>query len=637
MTAAAPTSSAPAAGWATGPLGRVQAADREIARQTALRARAVADFAASCPASADRQPGQPGAMSAERRAARPDVLADVSEWAAQELVVGLSISTQAAESLLVRSLTLVHRLPGTLAALESGELHVGHLWPMLDKVAPIADPTRRAAVERELLEWMSGRVTTPAQLGAKARRLGLARDASDEANRLARALRRRGVSIRPDQQEGMALLEVLLTVPEAQALLDALGRCADTLDEPGDDRTRGQKMADCLLDLALRPDEHELSPVQAQLTVVAGVRSMLGGDAPAEIGGEPVPAQMVRALARALGLLPEPDPADLDAGTPAGTARGAVAPYVLDESSVESWPEAVRAADERWWAEVEARALRGEWGGEDDPPADDQAHWWASEPGFEPWDDEREWSPSAEDRSSPDGPPAAGPGSSPESFPWKRAHRALEDAGAALLGLDRALGSARRAVHDAGRADALDERAWEESAAGRVSTARSDLEALAAASRPMREALAALLDASGGGSLVDRPRIAVVDELTGALLALTDSTDLRRRVAAGSGLAPPAPSAGYRPGRALDRFVRARDRRCRFPGCRRRVPLGGELDHDRPYPQGPTSAENLTGYCTGHHRGKHQAPGWRHVLAPDGTLTVTTPSGLVASTTPPPY
>ena len=74
-----------------------------------------------------------------------------------------------------------------------------------------------------------------------------------------------------------------------------------------------------------------------------------------------------------------------------------------------------------------------------------------------------------------------------------------------------------------------------------------------------------------------------------------------------------------------------------LPGCRRRVPRGGELDHSRPYPSGPTSAENLAGYCTAHHRGKHQAPGWRHALAPDGTLTVTTPTGLTAVTTPAPY
>jgi hypothetical protein len=67
------------------------------------------------------------------------------------------------------------------------------------------------------------------------------------------------------------------------------------------------------------------------------------------------------------------------------------------------------------------------------------------------------------------------------------------------------------------------------------------------------------------------------------------------------------------------------------------VPRGGELDHDHPWPGGPTSATNLVGYCTAHHRGKHQAPGWRHRLTADGTLTVTTPSGLRATTTPPPF
>ena len=135
---------APPVALAEGPLGLVQAADREIARQTARRARAVADFAATRPASEDRRQGEPGAMSAERWAARPEVLREVSEWAAQELVVALSITSQTAEALLHRSLTLVHRLPGTLAALEAGALHPGHLWPMLERVAPIEDAEVRA-------------------------------------------------------------------------------------------------------------------------------------------------------------------------------------------------------------------------------------------------------------------------------------------------------------------------------------------------------------------------------------------------------------------------------------------------------------------------------------------------------------
>jgi hypothetical protein len=167
--------------------------------------------------------------------------------------------------------------------------------------------------------------------------------------------------------------------------------------------------------------------------------------------------------------------------------------------------------------------------------------------------------------------------------------------------------------------------------------------------------LAALLAATGGGGLADRPRLALTDALTGALRALTDLPGLRAAGTCGApdchrdpdrcahdltgrpGLGPPGPTDGYRPAAALDRFLRARDRTCRFPGCSRRVPRAGELDHDTPWPDGPTAAANLAGYCTTDHRGKHQAPGWTHQLAPDGTLTVTTPSGLVAQTTPPPY
>jgi hypothetical protein len=45
----------------------------------------------------------------------------------------------------------------------------------------------------------------------------------------------------------------------------------------------------------------------------------------------------------------------------------------------------------------------------------------------------------------------------------------------------------------------------------------------------------------------------------------------------------------------------------------------------------------MVGFCTGHHRGKHQAPDLDYVLTPSGTLTVTTTTGLTATTEPPPF
>ena len=379
------TRSGPTAGWASGALGAVQAADREIARQTAVRARAVAAFAAARPASADRPAGQPGSMSEERRAARPAVLADVSEWAGQELVLALEISSQAAETLLERSLTLVHRLPRTLEALESGALHVGHLFPMLERVAPIADAGKRAEVEARLLDWMAGRVTTPAQLAAKARRLGLLVDARDSARRLAEAVRQRGVSVRPDHRDGMAQAVALLTVPEAAAMVDALGRYADALDEPGDERTRNQKMADCLLDLVLRPGENGLAPVQAHLTVVAALSTLAGGDQPGEIAGQVVPAEMVRVLVRALGPRPTPrrsgpdrrsgaddvgDRAGRDAVPDPGPRRALARVGAGGLHTRRARASDIERALGEWWREVEQRVLAEEAGGR--PPTGGQ-------------------------------------------------------------------------------------------------------------------------------------------------------------------------------------------------------------------------------------------------------------------------
>ena len=595
----------------------------------------------------------------------------------------------------------MHRLPRTLAALESGALQVGQLWPLLEKVAPIADPKVRGEVEADLLAWAAGRVTTPAQLGAKARRMVLARDARGAAQRLTAALRRRGaVWIRPDETDGMAVLSVLLTVPEAAALLDALGRYADALEDdvavngpdgaadgPGASaagpdgtdnagaadaaavvpRTRAQKMADVLLDLVLRANESELPPVRGSCTLVAPVATMVGGDRPGEVDGQPVPAEMVRSLARAFGLMPAGDRAERPAGTEPAVAlpgRGHLEPGLPEPGRPEPRPPRTRApsrafstlrqrgeqpaTSRRWWAEVEDRVLTQEWGGGEAPPPEELERYWRQQLAWETVE-ALEGSPShppdpeGADPEGPD-PEAADRGPDLDVGPdpglpgwWGAADRAVDAVGEALLTVDRGLSRARGAVRRAEVAAASDEAAWQQSGEGRLTAAEDAISALAQLSAERRAALAELLDATGGGGLVDRPRIAVTDALSGALLALTDARGLRAAAAAGRGLGPPGPSGTYRPAAALDRFVRARDRRCRFPGCRRRVPLGGQLDHNIPWPDGATSAGNLEGFCTSHHRGKHQAPGWQYDLAADGTLTVTTPTGLVVTTTPPPY
>lgn len=89
---------------------------------------------------------------------------------------------------------------------------------------------------------------------------------------------------------------------------------------------------------------------------------------------------------------------------------------------------------------------------------------------------------------------------------------------------------------------------------------------------------------------------------------------------------------GYRPGRRLTALVKARDGRCRFPGCSVAARFC-DLDHVRPWPRGATAAANLLCLCRRHHRIK-QLPGWSVRLASDGTATWRDPTGRVRTTEP---
>ncbi|MBN1092993.1 HNH endonuclease [Blastococcus sp. TML/M2B] len=162
----------------------------------------------------------------------------------------------------------------------------------------------------------------------------------------------------------------------------------------------------------------------------------------------------------------------------------------------------------------------------------------------------------------------------------------------------------------------------------------------------LRELLAQLgalgVQAPPGGSLA----LALTDD-DGALLATTTPAELARLAARGCpahgknadcgcpALGPPPAVPGYTHTAAQERFLRLRDRTCRHPGCGQ--PAGRtDADHVLPYDcGGRTTCHNLCCLCRTHHRLKTFARGWRYRLHPDGTLTVTTPSGVTRTTRPP--
>ena len=183
------------------------------------------------------------------------------------------------------------------------------------------------------------------------------------------------------------------------------------------------------------------------------------------------------------------------------------------------------------------------------------------------------------------------------------------------------------------------------SALGGRSAEAGSVNGLSITAAHLRELLARVgalgLQAPDGGSLT----FALTDE-NGALLATVTAAELARlarrgcpRHPAGDCACPlldrPPATDAYAPTDPQRRYVTTRDRSCRFPNCGQRVGWA-DLDHVISHAcGGETDCANLCCLCRSHHRLKTHARGWRFVMDADGTLHVTTPSGVTRTTRPP--
>ena len=91
------------------------------------------------------------------------------------------------------------------------------------------------------------------------------------------------------------------------------------------------------------------------------------------------------------------------------------------------------------------------------------------------------------------------------------------------------------------------------------------------------------------------------------------------------------------PTMAQRRFLKARDERCRFPGCRQAIRKHYvDVDHTHPHSRGgPTNVANLEYLCETHHM-LEQMTQWTVTQGPGGVLEWTSPNGRVYTDTPPP-
>ena len=110
------------------------------------------------------------------------------------------------------------------------------------------------------------------------------------AKRAARAHSERRVSLRP-APDTMTHLTALLPVAQGVAVLAALERAAASARTEGDERGRGQVMADTLVERVTGQATAAAVPVEVQLVMPAAA-----GTEPARLGGRVLPAQTARDL-----------------------------------------------------------------------------------------------------------------------------------------------------------------------------------------------------------------------------------------------------------------------------------------------------------------------------------------------------
>lgn len=109
-------------------------------------------------------------------------------------------------------------------------------------------------------------------------------------------------------------------------------------------------------------------------------------------------------------------------------------------------------------------------------------------------------------------------------------------------------------------------------------------------------------------------------------LAADPNADWRRLLTDERGVLLDYGRTTYRPPAPLQRFVRARDRTCRFPTCNQPA-ARCELDHRRRWTDlGGTSAANLEALSGRHHHAKDDH-GWRPTRRRDGTTEWRAPTG----------
>jgi hypothetical protein len=187
---------------------------------------------------------------------------------------------------------LVHEMPHTLHALESGALSEWRATLIVRESACL-DIDDRRALDAELCGDPAGLDGMgDARVAAAAKRIAYRLDPNAVVDRANKAQNERTVTIRP-APDTMSYVTALLPVAQGVSVYAALRREADI---HADGRSRGQVMADTLVERVTGRDAAVPAPIAVNL--VLSDETLFGGNSePADVYGYgPIPAAVARAM-----------------------------------------------------------------------------------------------------------------------------------------------------------------------------------------------------------------------------------------------------------------------------------------------------------------------------------------------------
>lgn len=281
------------AGWVACLAGELAAGDdgsrlefiRSLERLTCAAAAAQAVLAVEFDTSQREQQAEAG-VPAERR----------GRGVASELALARRESPHRGQQHLGLAKILLGEMPFTLAAFRAGAITEWAATILARETACLDLPDRRVIDETLAADADKLAEMGPRKLEAEARKLAYRLDPRSYVARRASAEADRRVTLRP-APDVMSHLSALLPAAQGVAMHAALTREADSLRAGGDARSRGQIMADTLVQRVTGQTTASAVPVAVNV-VISDAALLAGADQPGFIEGYgPVPAELIRDLA----------------------------------------------------------------------------------------------------------------------------------------------------------------------------------------------------------------------------------------------------------------------------------------------------------------------------------------------------